>query len=125
MSETGPIYNVPLLNILPIPNSNMQQQMPCRSELEAVQVLVGNRTVAAYEVSLATIANQQAEIERLQAIHRNEDSKYMVIERAEVATLRHKLDALLACRHGDQRCHKCPDTDCGDNQAAEAVGDDV
>jgi hypothetical protein len=24
-------------------------------------------------------------------------------------------DALLACRHGDQRCFECPDTSCCDN----------
>jgi len=25
-------------------------------------------------------------------------------------------DALLACRHGDQLCFECPDTQCCDNQ---------
>jgi len=48
---------------------------------------------------------QAAEIERLQA-----DNK----------RLRRERDALLACRRGEQRCHECPDTKCGDNEAAEA-----
>jgi len=50
-----------------------------------------------------------AENERLQA----------VIER-----LQKERDALLACRHGEQRCSDCPDTECCDNlsEAAEAAG---
>lgn len=33
----------------------------------------------------------------------------------ELAAARRERDALLACRHGDQRCHECPDTACCDN----------
>ncbi len=34
-------------------------------------------------------------------------------------------DVLFACCHGEQRCHECPDTKCGDNEqraAKEAAG---
>ena len=32
-----------------------------------------------------------------------------------VRKMRIERDVLLACRHGEQRCHECPDTTCCDN----------
>lgn len=40
----------------------------------------------------------------------------------EIDQLRNERDALLACRHGDQRCFECPDTTCGDNLKAKSGG---
>lgn len=38
----------------------------------------------------------------------------------DIERLERERDALLACRHGDQRCFECPDTKCCDNLNQEA-----
>lgn len=52
MSEVGPIYNVPLIDSLPIGTGMMKQAMPSRQDLLQVQQL-SERTVAGYEVLLS------------------------------------------------------------------------
>lgn len=48
--------------------------------------------------------------------------KLLDAKNADIDRLRAERDALLACRRGEQRCHECPDTRCGDN-TAEAGGE--
>ena len=51
--ETGPIYNVPLIEILPLRIGGMTQAMPSRRDLENMrEVCGGQRVVAGYEVLL-------------------------------------------------------------------------
>lgn len=69
MSETGPIYNVPLIETLPIPGSSMRQAMPQRFELELVAKR-SQRTVAGYEVLLCHWHNQNERIKELTAFVR-------------------------------------------------------
>jgi hypothetical protein len=50
--EVGPIYNVPLIETLPLgSNGGMLQQMPNRQDLEDVRQM-SERVVAGYEVLL-------------------------------------------------------------------------
>lgn len=49
MTETGPIYNVPLIDTLPLGYGGMWQQLPSRQDLEDVRTM-SQRTVAGYEV---------------------------------------------------------------------------
>ena len=51
--ECGPIYNVPLIDSLPLGTGGMRQAMPSRRDLEQVQ-RISPRTVAGYEVLLAS-----------------------------------------------------------------------
>lgn len=71
-----------------------------------------------------TIRELRREVERLrkECLELAEDRHAAI---AEVERLRRERDALLACRHGDQRCHECPDAECGDNtrKAAQAAGE--
>ena len=39
----------------------------------------------------------------------------------QIKRLRAEQDALIACRHGEQRCHECPDTKCGDNMTNRSI----
>jgi len=39
----------------------------------------------------------------------------------EIERLRRECNALIACRHGEQRCYECPDLKCCDNMAVEAA----
>ena len=66
-SETGPIYNVPLIDSLPFAADKpdgMRQAMPNRRDLEQVNKISG-RTAAGYEVLLAHYLNAQATIAKL------------------------------------------------------------
>ena len=51
MSERGPIYNVELIDQLPINDRGWTQQMPSRADLDQVK-RISERTVAGYEVLL-------------------------------------------------------------------------
>jgi hypothetical protein len=64
--DIGPIYNVKLLDTLPLGSGELQQQMPSRNDLIRVQE-ISERTVAGYEVLLWHWWQQQDEIERLNA----------------------------------------------------------
>lgn len=52
MSDRGPIYNVQLIDTLPLGTGGMLQQMPDRKDLEKV-LHISQRTVAGYEVLLS------------------------------------------------------------------------
>lgn len=71
MSETyakqhlGPVYGVELIDTLPLSNG-MCQQMPSREDLEQVREF-SERTVAGYEVAIATIHKQRAALNRLES----------------------------------------------------------
>src|SRR5690554_1205315 len=57
MSESsGPIYNVPLIDWLPLGDSGMRQAMPTRDDLEKV-AKISTRTAAGYEVLLGKHEN--------------------------------------------------------------------
>lgn len=65
MSETGPIYGVPLIDCLPMDMDNgMKQAMPSREDLVRVRS-VSDRTVAGYEVLLSHYRRAMEEIDRL------------------------------------------------------------
>jgi len=68
-NETGPIYNVPLINSLPLCSAapdGMRQAMPNRADLERVNKLSA-RTAAGYELLLATYLNQSRRLAAAQA----------------------------------------------------------
>lgn len=69
MSEKGPIYDVALLEELPLGKSGMFQAMPGRAELKRVMRL-SQRTVAAYEVLTSHYLREREEVERLTALIR-------------------------------------------------------
>lgn len=56
-TETGPLYNVPLLKSLPLGTGAMRQAMPSRAELVEV-AKTHERVVAGYEVLLAHYRKQ-------------------------------------------------------------------
>lgn len=63
MSETGPIYNVDLIESLPLDGGGMRQAMPSRSDLtEASKRFM--RVAAGYEVLLS---NYQREVKKIEA----------------------------------------------------------
>ena len=65
--NTGPIYNVPLINSLPLCSAapdGMRQAMPNRADLERVNKLSA-RTAAGYEVLLAHYLSAQAVVDKL------------------------------------------------------------
>ena len=51
MQETGPIYNVPLIDTLPLGSGGVLQQMPSRDDLQSCSKRF-MRVAAAYEVLL-------------------------------------------------------------------------
>ena len=66
--EVGPIYGVPLLDVLPMDGGGMKQALPNRQDLDDVRrtKINGNdRVVAGYEVLLEHYRRGQKEIERL------------------------------------------------------------
>jgi len=66
MSEVGPIYNVPLIDSLPLGTGMMQQAMPSRQDLLRVQQL-SQRVVAGYEVLLSHYQASQKRFAALEA----------------------------------------------------------
>lgn len=69
MTEYGPIYNVELIDSLPISSTGMVQAMPSRVDLILART-VSERTVAGYEMLLATyqeLAYSEAQYEKLAA----------------------------------------------------------
>ena len=71
--ETGPVYNVPLIDSLPLGSGGMTQAMPSRSDLIQVSK-ISMRTAAGYEVLLqkhheqtALLAKRDARITQLEA----------------------------------------------------------
>ena len=60
----GPIYNVILPDFLPLDGTGIQQAFPNREELELVRERVGDRTVAALEVSVGYWRKLYEAIER-------------------------------------------------------------
>jgi hypothetical protein len=62
----GPIYNVALPEDLPIRNG-WTQAVPRRDELELVRKRVGDRTVGALEVALATIKAMSDDLLKIHA----------------------------------------------------------
>ncbi len=60
--ETGPVYDVPLIDSLPLTPSWMRQAMPSRQDLEQVRK-VNERTAAGYEVLLAHYRRLLDEVE--------------------------------------------------------------
>lgn len=80
MSEKGPIYDVQLLEELPLGKSGMFQVMPGRNELKRVMRL-SQRTVAAYEVLTSHYLREREEVERLTAVLRRVlDGKWSLTE---------------------------------------------
>ncbi len=66
-AENGPIYNVTLIDVLPIGEGGWQQQMPSRKDL----ILCGHshkRVAAGYEVLLAHYHRVCAERDRLHQV---------------------------------------------------------
>jgi len=74
MTQTGPIYGVPLIDTLPLGlNGGMLQQMPSRADLSDVRQ-VCERVAAGYEVLLShyraksfRVAELESEVMRLRA----------------------------------------------------------
>jgi len=70
MSDTGPIYGVELISVLPMNHgqtAGMNQAMPSRDDLVGIKdYRQGRRVVAGYEVLLNHWRAQADEIERLQ-----------------------------------------------------------
>jgi hypothetical protein len=64
--EHGPIYNVPLIDSLPLTEGGMRQAMPSRADLDAVHYR-HDRVVAGYEVLLAHYQESQAQLSALRA----------------------------------------------------------
>lgn len=82
--ETGPVYGVNLIDVLPLGNGAMKQAMPTRSDLLKVQK-ISERTVAGYEVLLDHYRHQVSEVERLKKEIRNVIAgKWSVTELQEV-----------------------------------------
>lgn len=67
MTETGPIYNVPLIDTLPLGYGGMWQQLPSRQDLEDVRTM-SQRTVAGYEVLMKHYHEAKAKLDELEAI---------------------------------------------------------
>jgi len=67
MTETGPIYNVPLIKTLPLGTGGMLQACPTRADLKQVAA-VNERTAAAYEVLLGHYQRLQEENRELRAL---------------------------------------------------------
>jgi len=85
MTEIGPIYNVPLIDTLPLGTRGMLQACPTRADLKQVAV-VNERTAAAYEVLLGHYQRLQEEIERLEQAIRE------AIELSNTGSERHKTE---------------------------------
>lgn len=65
--ERGPIYNVELIDSLPLGQGGFSQAMPCRNDLGEVRSR-NERVVAGYEVLLRHYQKAVEEIERLQRV---------------------------------------------------------
>ncbi len=67
--ETGPVYNVRLIDALPLGHGGMLQALPTRKDLERVFRLC-QRTASGYEVLLEHYHEQCAEVRRLKDVVR-------------------------------------------------------
>ena len=72
----GPIYSVALPEDLPIRNG-WTQAVPRREELELVRKRVGDRTVGALEVALATIKAMSDDLSKIHDNHRIAQNKLL------------------------------------------------
>ena len=68
-NETGPIWNVPLIDSLPITDSGMTQAMPSRADLRMCRGR-NERVAAGYEVLLAHYHRVCEERDRLRGLLR-------------------------------------------------------
>ena len=70
MTETGPVYNVDLIDSLPLDGGGMRQAMPSRSDLtEASKRFM--RVAAGYEVLLAHYQRAIVDAERYRKLREN------------------------------------------------------